>query len=135
MSGMTIQDRIERNLVRSKDAVFVRADFDKLGGYDQVGRALLNVVSKGLLVKAGYGVYVKARESCLTGKPVPVLSLIEIGLQALSKLGVTADVGPSAKVYMAGETTQIPMATVLNVGKSRVSRIIGFGKQSVRYER
>ena len=36
MSGMAIQERIERNLVRSNDAVFVRADFDKLGGYDQV---------------------------------------------------------------------------------------------------
>ncbi len=135
MSGMTIQERIERSLVRSKDVVFVRKDFDRFGGYDQVGRVLRVVMKKGLLVKAGYGVYVKARTSGITGKPVPVAPLIEIGLQALSKLGVGADVGNSAKAYMAGETTQMPMATVVNVGKSRVSRKIGFGKQSVRYER
>jgi hypothetical protein len=135
MSSMTLQERIERSLAWSKDAVFVRTDFDKFGGYDQVGRALRDVMKKGLLVKAGYGVYVKARASGITGKSVPVLSLIEIGLQALSKLGVEAEVGRSAKAYMAGKTTQMPMATVVNVGRSRVSRKIGFGKQSVRYER
>lgn len=135
MSGMTIQERIESSLSRSKDAVFVRADFDRFGGYDQVGRALRAVLRKGLLVRAGYGVYVKARPSGVTGEPVPVLSLVEIGLQALSKLGVEADLGRSAKAYMAGETTQMPMAMVLNVGKSRIARRIGFGKQCVRYEK
>ena len=135
MAGMTIQERIERSLARSRDAVFVRKDFDKFGGYDQVGRALRDVMKKGLLVKAGYGLYVKARESSVTGKPIPVLSLIEIGLQALSKIGVEADVSRAAKAYMAGKTMQMPMATVVNVGKARVSRKIGFGKQRVRYER
>ena len=81
---MSTEERVERYLLRSKDNVFVRKDFEKFGGYDQVGRALRCAVQKGLLVKAGYGVYVKARESSVTGKPVPVLSLIEIGLFALS---------------------------------------------------
>ena len=135
MSGMTTQERIERWLARSGDVVFVRTDFKRFGGYDQVGRALRAVLKKGLLVRAGYGIYVKARPSGITGEPVPVLSLVEIGLQALSKLGVEADLGRSAKAYMARRTTQMPMATVLNVGKSRVSRRIGFGKQCVRYEK
>jgi len=135
MSKMTIEERVKRSIARSADWVFLRTDFDKFGGYDQVGRVLRSLVRKGRLVKAGYGVYVKARASSYTGTPIPVLSLIEIGLEALSKLGIEADVGRSAKAYMEGKTTQMPMATVVNVGKSRVSRRIGFGKQSVRYER
>lgn len=135
MAAMTMQERIERSLCRSEDVVFVRKDFDRFGGYDQVGRVLRDVIKKGLLVKAGYGLYVKARPSGITGQPVPVLSLVEIGMKALSKLGVAADLGRAAKAYMAGETTQMPMATVVNVGKARVSRKIGFGKQHVRYER
>ena len=132
---MTIEERIESSLLRSKANVFVRKDFDKFGGYDQVGRALRMVIAKGLLVKAGYGVYVKARNSSLTGNPVPVISLMQIGIQALAKLGVAADVGSSAKEYMEGKTTQMPMAAVVNIGKARVSRKIGFGSKSIRYER
>ena len=135
MASMTIEERIESSLLRSKANVFVRKDFDKFGGYDQVGRALRMVIAKGLLVKAGYGVYVKARNSSLTGNPVPVISLMQIGIQALAKLGVAADVGSSAKEYMEGKTTQMPMAAVVNIGKARVSRKIGFGSKSIRYER
>lgn len=135
MAKMTLEERIERTLTRSKESVFVRSDFNKFGGYDQVGRALRQVMRKGLLVKGGYGVYVKARKSGITGAPVPVLPLVEIGLKTLSKLGVEADLGRSAKAYLGGKTTQIPMATVVNVGKSRVSRKIGFGKQCIRFER
>lgn len=131
----TIQEQIEQGLARTKDAVFVRTDFDMFGGYEQVGRALREIVKKGLLVKAGHGIYVKARISSIHGEPIPVLSLIEIGLQALSKLGIEADISRAAKAYMAGETTQMPMATVINVGKARVSRKIGFGKQTVSFEK
>lgn len=93
MPKFTVEERLDQSLKRSKANVFLRKDFDKLGGYDQVGRALREATKKGKLVKAGYGVYVKARESCISGKPVPVISLVEVGLQALEKLGVKADVG------------------------------------------
>jgi hypothetical protein len=131
---MTLEERIELSLQRSAAKVFLRSEFDKFGGYDQVGRALRAVIAKGLLVKAGYGVYVKAKPSTLTGKPVPVVPLIEIGLAALTKLGARPELGSAAKEYLDGKTTQMPMATVLNVGNSRVSRRIGFGAKSIRYE-
>ncbi len=131
---MTLEERIEMSLQRSAAKVFLRKEFDRFGGYDQVGRALRSVINKGLLIKAGYGVYVKAKKSTLTGKPVPVVPLIEIGLEALTKLGVKPELGTSAKEYMEGKTTQMPMSTVLNVGNSRVSRRIGFGSKSIRYE-
>jgi hypothetical protein len=131
---MTLEERIERSLRRSASKVFVRKDFDKFGGYDQVGRALRGVINKGLLIKAGYGVYVKAKTSTLTGKPIPVVPLIEVGLEALTKLGVKPELGTAAKDYRDGKTTQMPMSAVLNVGCSRISRRIGFGKKSIRYE-
>jgi hypothetical protein len=131
---ITLEERIEMSLRRSASKVFVRKDFDKFGGYDQVGRALRGVINKGLLIKAGYGVYVKAKPSSLTGKPIPVVPLIEIGLEALTKLGIKPDLGTAAKDYRDGKTTQMPMSTVLNVGSSRISRRIGFGKKLIRYE-
>ncbi|MDY7576729.1 DUF6088 family protein [Herbaspirillum sp. RTI4] len=134
MSKMTLEERIEMSLRRSAAKVFLRKEFDRFGGYDQVGRALRSVINKGLLIKAGYGVYVKAKQSTLTGKSIPVVPLIEIGLEVLTKLGVKPDLGASAKEYRDGKTTQMPMSTVLNVGGSRVSRRIGFGSKSIRYE-
>lgn len=56
MPKFTVEERLEQSLKRSKANVFLRKDFDKLGGYDQVGRALREVTRKGKLVKAGYGV-------------------------------------------------------------------------------
>lgn len=134
MPKITLEERIEMSLRRSACKVFVRKDFDKFGGYDQVGRALRGVINKGLLIKAGYGVYVKAKPSTLTGKPIPVVPLIEVGLEALTKLGVKPELGTAAQDYRDGRTTQMPMSTVLNVGSSRISRRIGFGKKSIRYE-
>jgi len=132
---MTIQERIESSLARSEAMVFLRSEFDRFGGYDQVGRALRAIVAKGLLVRAGYGIYAKARKSSLTGNPVPVVPLVEVGLAALSKLGVDAGVGPAAKAYRDGRSTQMPMRDVVSVGGSRVTRRIGFGGKVVRYER
>lgn len=131
---MTIQQNIEASLSKSEDAVFVRQDFNDFGKYAQVGRALRCLINKGILIRVGYGVYVKAKTSSLTGKPIPVLCLVEIGIQALAKLGIQAELGKSAKAYMEGKTTQMPMATVLDVGGVRVSRKIGVGKQYVRYQ-
>lgn len=135
VAKMTIQERIEMSLRRSSALVFARNEFDKFGGYDQVGRALRSVMAKGLLIRAGYGLYVKTRISSLSGKPIPALSLIEVGLQALEKLGIKAELGRAAKAYRDGATSQMPMSTVLDVGKSRVTRKIGFAGKSIRYEK
>lgn len=131
----TICKRLEAKFRRSKEVVFLRRDFARLGGDRQVSRALRQLCAAGAIVRVGQGIYVRARASSVTGKPVPALTLIEIGLQALSKLGVSADLGRSAREYMAGKTTQIPVATVINTGRARITRKIGFGKQQVRYER
>ena len=65
MPKFTLEERIEMSLQRSPAKVFLRKDFNKFGGYDQVGRALRSVVNKGLVIKAGFGVYVQAKKSSL----------------------------------------------------------------------
>lgn len=135
MSKLSLVDRIKASIGRSKAEVFLRKDFEKFGDYDQVGRALRSIAKDGRLVRVGYGVYAKARPSVLTGKPIPKASLVVIGLEAMRKLGVNADIGESARAYRDGKSTQIPMATVLSIGKARVVRKIGFGKRVIRYER
>ena len=135
MSRMTIEERIERSINTSAADVFLRRNFEKFGGYDQVGRALRAIIARGRLVKAGYGVYVRARRSSLTGNAVPAVPLVQIGFAVLSRLGIKAGLGSSALDYMEGKTTQMPMAAVINVGKSRISRKIGIGSRAIRYER
>lgn len=47
MTRDTIDDRVLTRIAQEKGDVFLRADFRDLGGYDQVGRALLGLVRKG----------------------------------------------------------------------------------------
>ena len=77
---MNIVDRIKRSVANRNADVFVRADFMPFGSQAQVGRALNELQSEGVLVKLGVGVYAKAKPSVLSGKPIPIkpLSLIHI---------------------------------------------------------
>ena len=56
----SLQDRLEKRIARKRGDVFLRADFDDLGGYDQVGRVLRGLVRKGRLMKIGQGLYTRA---------------------------------------------------------------------------
>jgi len=135
MKKATLEDRIIERIKRSKDNVFLRKEFDGLGGYDQVGRVLRGLVKKGVLVKAGYGIYVKARVSSLTGNFIPVTTIHEIAMDALTKLGVNYEWGKSARKYNEGMTTQVPAFPALNIGNSRVTRKICFGYKTIKFER
>lgn len=130
-----LQNRVQNRIRQASEKVFIRRDFESFGkSSSTVGKVLGNLVKLGVLVKAGHGIYVKAKPSSLTGNPIPAASLTEIALTALSKLGVNAALGKSARAYIAGETTQLPMATTIDAGNVRISRRIGFGDKIVRYE-
>jgi len=132
---LSLQVRINNWIQQESQKVFVRKDFESFGkSSSTIGKALYNLVKQGCLIKAGRGIYVKTKISSLTGRPIPVASLTETALTALAKLGINATLGQSAQAYMAGKTTQLPMATVVNVGRAQISRRIGFGDKIVRYE-
>jgi len=134
MSNLTTPERIEQRVRRSKRIVFLRSDFAGLGTYAPVGRALRLMVKKGVLAKVGYGIYVKARPSVLTGNPVPCASLMDIAIEVMARLGVEVDVGKAIRDLRDGRSTQVPMATVIDTGSSRIRRRIAIGKRVVLYE-
>lgn len=126
-----IRDRITRN---RRAAAFVREDFLDLGDYDQVGRALRELVMRGELVRVSYGIYAKARRSTVTGKPVPKKPLIAIATEGLRKAGYKVSRSEAAQAYREGRSTQVPARLALNLGTQRVSRVIRFGPDKVVYE-
>ena len=112
MVRVTLKQKVERKIARCwKRNVFTRKDFEILGGYDQVGRALLQLEKEGKLIKLGYGLYAKARINSLTGEKMIASKEGFIGAarEALDLLGVSWDISEAEQRYNDGLTTQIPI--------------------------
>lgn len=133
MLSATVKERIAAHLRASKDCVFLRSEFDHFGDYRQVSRAVKDLSADGMIVRVGYGIYARGRKSSLSNMTVPDATLVTIGLEAMRKLGVKADVGKEARALRDGLSTQVPMLPIISVGNSRVRRKIGFGKRTVVY--
>jgi len=133
MPSATVKERIAARLRASKDCVFLRSEFDHFGDYRQVSRAVKDLSADGIIVRVGYGLYARGRKSSLSNMTVPDATLVTIGLEAMRKLGVKADVGKEARALRDGLSTQVPMLPIISVGNSRVRRKIGFGKRTVVY--
>lgn len=130
----TLESQIIDRLDRKRRNVFLRADFEDLGGYDQVGRALGQLVVKGRLLKIGSGLYARARQSSLDGSPTPVKGLRALADEALRRLGVETAPTRLERAYGAGQTTQVPSGRRIAVNK-RVRRTIGFNGAVMSFER
>ena len=132
--SVTIRNRIAERIRRTrKTDVFLRQDFANLGAYDVVGRELRKLVRAGVLVQVGYGLYVRAKPSVLSGKPIPVTPLIDIGYQALRRLGYSPRPSKVALDYIEGRTTQVPAGDRIAVPGARVKRRIAFGPRVIEY--
>jgi hypothetical protein len=130
----TLEGKIAFRIARKRSPLLLREDFDDLGGYDQVGRALLSLIKKGKLVKIGYGLYAKARVSSLTGNAVPIESLPALAQRALDRLDAAPGPSQAAIDYQEGRSTQVPTGRLISVNK-RISRKIGYNNIAVSYER
>jgi hypothetical protein len=130
----SLQDRLEKHIASERGDVFLRADFDDLGGYDQVGRALRQLVGKGRLMKVGYGMYTRARPSILDGTPVPTKGLRELADEALGRLGVETAPTRWDEAHTSGKSTQVPTGRVIGV-RGRVRRKISYNGFPLKYER
>jgi hypothetical protein len=128
----TLGYKVSARLARKNSNIFVREDFEDLGGYDQVGRVLRGLESDGKLVRLGYGIYAKARKSTLTGETIPVAPLPELAREALGRLGLEISASQLEKDYNAGKTTQVPTGRQIAV-KGRISRKIGYGGAMISY--
>ncbi len=132
---MYIVNRLKRSLANRNADVFLRAEFDSFGSPAQVGRALVELQSTGVLVKLGVGVYAKAKPSVLSGKPIPAKPLEVLAPEILKKLGVPTGLSRQAREYNASSSTQVPSGIVINTGKRRIQRKLGFNGKLVQYER
>jgi len=130
----SLEERLEKRIARKRGDVFLRADFDNMGGYDQVGRALRRLIRKGRLLKAGYGIYTRAWPSSIDGQPTPTKGLRELAREALGRLGVETVPTRMERDYNAGKTTQVPTGGVIGV-RGRVRRTITYYGMPLSYER
>jgi Family of unknown function (DUF6088) len=133
MRPETLEDRLLKRIDRKRGDVFLRADFEDLGGYDQVGRVLRKVVREGRLVRVGQGLYARARPSITSGEPVPARGLTTL-TEALDRVGIETVPTRLERAYNAGETTQVPTGRVVGVTR-RVRRRVGYGGINLSFER
>lgn len=131
---MNITDRIKRSVQRRHELVLRPVDFQAFGSEASVKRALKELVDQGLLVRLGVGLYAKAKRSVLSGQPIPARPLEVLGPMALTRLGVTLRESTRIRDYNAGLTTQVPTGIVVNTGRRRITRKIGFNGKFVEYE-
>lgn len=131
---MNITERIRRSIRNRSDLVFRPSDFLPFGSEASVKRALKDLTNLGVLVRLGMGIYAKAKPSVISGKPIPIQPLEVLGPQALNKLGVRLKESIQTANYNSGRSTQIPTGLVINIGKQRVSRKIGFNGKFLQYE-
>ena len=131
---MNITSRIKRSIRNRSELVFRPADFQPVGSEASVKRALKELTDIGVLVRLGVGLYAKAKPSVISGKPIPIQPLEVLGPQALIKLGVRLKESFQTAEYNAGRSTQVPTGIVVNIGKQRISRKIGFNGKFIKYE-
>jgi len=129
----TLLYKVSSRIARKNEAVFVREDFDDLGGYDQIGRILRELTRSGKIIKIGYGLYAKTRISTLTGEPILVKPLPDLAKEAIARLGLKTYPTRLEKEYNEGKTTQVPTGRMIAV-KGRISRKIGYKGAYVSYE-
>jgi hypothetical protein len=129
---MTTKARIQSRLKRSKRYVFTREDFKDLAGYDQIGRALRELVKEGLLLKVGYGVYTKARQNAITGKLMPAApgGSAAVVIEALDRLKVDYRLVGATSAYSSGKSTQIPASLEIKTSP-RFKRALSVGNSKL----
>src|SRR5262249_44613064 len=83
----TLVTQVLERIDRKRGDVFLRSDFDDLGGYDQVGRVLRQFVRQGRLMKIGYGLYSRVVKSPFDGTPIPPKGLATLR-EGLKRVGI-----------------------------------------------
>ena len=129
----TLETRLLKRIDRKRGDVFLRADFADLGGYNQLGRALRELVRQGRLLRIGYGLYSRAIKSPFDNRLVPPRGLSTLK-EALKRTGIETFPSRSLRDHNAGRTTQVPTGRVVGVDR-QIRRRIGYGGIVLSFER
>jgi len=123
-TSQPLKKRVAKRIARSRCRVFTPNDFTDLGGYDQVLRALRQLIKEQMLVKMGYGLYAKLKDSSLApGTKVLDGDFGTAVRESLSKLRVSFQETRTVSDYNARQTTQVQANCVLIVRKRFTRRI------------
>ncbi|MBC8952786.1 DUF6088 family protein [Xenorhabdus sp. PB62.4] len=128
---MTAADRINQKLKRSRRYVFERKDFADIASYDQIGRALNQLIKQGELMKIGYGLYTKARKNSLTGRLMPTNpgGTDAILREILKMKGVDFEVDSLSLQSLSGNSTQIPSSVQYSWNPKQFNRKLVVGNR------
>ena len=128
---MTAVERVYQKIKRSRRYVFERKDFDGFASYDQIGRALRQLVKQGELIKLGYGLYTKARMNSLTGKPMPTNPGGSDALmrEILKMKGVDFEMDKLSLQSLSGKSTQIPSSIQYSWNPKKFNRKLAVGNR------
>ncbi len=129
-----IFNKVKMRVQRSRSAVFLRREFNGLGGRTQVGVALKKLGDQGIVVRFGYGIYVRTYVSKYSDKRVPEKSLPEAAKIVLTKLGYTVGMTKAEIEYNNRLSTQIPTGRVIAI-KGRFSRNLQYNGYAIHYEK
>jgi hypothetical protein len=130
----TLESKVSNRIQRSRASVFLRKDFNDIGGYDQIGRVLRQLVKNKALINLGYGTYARAKKSKLSQKMVPEKTLQELAKEIMQKLGIQTVPSTAEQAYNQGKSTQVPTGRVLGV-QGRVVRKIGYDGKYITFEK
>lgn len=113
--------------------IILRQDIADMGDPRQVTRALSTLVKRGELVKIGYGIYAKTYYSARLKRPIIKGGFDAACQEAFARLGVRYEPGRAEKAYNAGESTQVPVRTIIHL-KTRFRRRLKDGNQQLIVE-
>ena len=122
---MNIATRMKISVANSRNNVFLSKDFMKMGSESQVRMGLQELICEKRVLRISKGVYVRAKESRLTGKVVPVNGL-ETVKEAINRLGYQIKESQSIKNYNSKISTQVPTGRTIAINK--------FSKRKFRYD-
>ena len=111
MKPETLEERLLKRIDRKRCDVFLRADFEDLGGYDQVGRGLGKIVREGRLVRVGQGLYARARPSMTSGGSRSLRSVVA------AVVGTSRATGPS-RPSLASFSVTLPRSAITAASSS-----------------
>lgn len=115
-------------------AVVLRKDVKDMADARQISRCLKDLVEMGELIKLGYGVYSKTRQTKHLGGPTIEGGFDQACKEALTKLGVEWEPGSAEKAYNAGTSTQVPVRIIVCL-KSRYRGQLSYGSRKLLIER
>ena len=121
---------LEKIRLKIPGTIVLRKDIEAMGSPRQISRCFKDLVEMGELIKIGYGVYAKAYISKTLNKPVIQGGFGQACKEALNKKGVQWEPGSAEQAYNAGQSTQVPVRTIVQL-KSRYRGRLSYGNRKL----